>query len=330
MKPKAFFASTLLAHVAASTLFCACGGTTTTGAASDAAASHDVEAATVDASPSTDADAGHDAANAWMPVRATQLLDDMRAGPPDYLTDGRGTSGIWYAYSDRVHPWSYPPIFVSDAGVLVPSDGVVFPPTDDDAGPTYEGSVQAYRRCYGGGEVIWGVGFGMNYIDVAFDGGNLAVNDCDAGAIFDLDGGAGDSGDPRTVPGQFDASGWTGIQFWGTSLRGIEQQVFFYADDDTTTPFGLSVDAGGCNSCLSGGFGACGDDFQAAVTFPTVWTHIQVPFAAMHPQGWSGSSTSAVPNVSTLFDLGFKVQLSMGEPALPPFDVAVAYIELYK
>jgi hypothetical protein len=182
--------------------------------------------------------------------------------------------------------------------------------------------------------VRWGVGFGTSLRSAPSDGGNLAVNDCDAGLIFGFLGDAGDRGDagdsglPVTIPVGFDGSGWTGIQFWGKSLRGSTQQVIVIVDDDRSDPFGLPVDEGGCNSCLSGGIGACGDGFQFAVTFPATWTHIQVPFASMHPQGWSGVSDAAVPDVSEIFGLDF--QISLLGSAVAPFEVAVAYIELYK
>jgi hypothetical protein len=303
-----------LAPVALSAQVCACGRDPATPATtSDAAV--------------TAADVASVASDAGSAVQATQLLDDMRGAAMGarwpYPTDGPGTLGQWYTYSDRVVPWAVPPVFVSDAGALVPLEGLVFPPADDGAGPTYLGGVQPYRRCYGGGEEFWGAGFGMDFIDVAFDGGDLPVNDCDASRVW-----------TGPVPVPFDASGWTGIQFWGKSLRGIAQnrgvaqQVGVLLLDDSTIPFGLPVGAGGCNSCVHGGVGACHDGFLVTATFPTDWTQIKVPFASMHPQGWSGSSVSALPNMSKLFALQFQIAITGN--ALLPFDVAVAYIELYK
>jgi len=114
------------------------------------------------------------------------------------------------------------------------------------------------------------------------------------------------------------------------ALRGVARPVTVNLDDDSTSPWGSPADAGACNVCIqSAKVGACSDAFQLAVTLPTDWAHIQVPFASMHPQGWAGASVSAVPNVSKLFDLHFQIDPS-GAPALAPFDVAVAYIELYK
>ncbi len=316
-----------LLSAAVSTLSCSGGADKPLGA-SDAAAA-DARAATMDGSPMTAADAGGDVLDTGAAVEATQLLDDMRGGPPLYLTDGPGTSSGWYTYSDRAVPFSAPAIFISDAGGLVPQDGVVFPPANDDAGPTYLGSLQPYRRCSGGGEVLWGVGFGMDFSDVAPDGGDVPMNDCDAGQIFDVDA----AGDDSAIGLPFDASGWTGVQFWGKSFRGDMQSVSVLVNDDTTGPFGLAAGAGGCNVCLNvtqsaSMTGACGDAFQVSVTFLTDWTQFRVPFVSMHPQGWSGASTSAVPHTSKLFDLQFQVGIT--GTAVAPFDVTVAYIELYK
>ena len=327
MKARTIVTLLSLAPIAVSTQLCACGGSHATQATPSDAAAPVAEAAAVGAAGSasaTVADAGSDVVEAGYAVQATQLLDDMRG--MGGLTDGPGTLGSWYTYSDRTFPWSEPPIFVADAGVLVPLDGTDFPAIDDGAGPTYLGSVQPYRRCYGGGEVLWGIGFGMDLLDTPPDGGDVPMNDCDAGPIFDVNPAGNDS----AIGLPFDASGWTGIQFWGKSLRGVAQQLTVNVDDDSTSPWGSAIDAGGCNVCIQGGvLGACSDAFQVAVTLPTDWTHIQVPFATMHPQGWSGAPVSAVPNVSKLFTLNFEI-VQMKALAVAPFDVAVAYIELYK
>jgi hypothetical protein len=327
MKTRISRTSHSLASVAASIAICACGsdGASTPARAVDGAAGGDA-VATVDGALGTTADAGDDASDAGFVVQATQLLDDMRGtamGGPFGLTDGPGTSGEWYTYSDRTVPWSEPPIFLSDAGLLTPSDGVPFPATDDGAGPMVLGSVQPYRRVSGGGESYWGIGFGMDFVDVAPDGGDVPVNDCEGGTIFDVDAAV----EEVVVPLPFDATGWTGIQFWAKSLRSdFAQPVYVLVHDETTQPFGLAFDAGGCNPCNSSGLGACGDGFQARVVFPTEWAQIRVPFGAMHPQGYSGASTSAVPDVSKIYQLNFQIETG----SVPPFDIAAAYIELYK
>ncbi len=325
-----------LAPVAASTQVCGCGGSRATQAAPSDAAAEGAQAASGGSASSGAAasgsesgaaavvDAGGDAAEAGYAVRATQLLDDMHG--LDGVTDGPGTGSYWYTYSDRTYPWSEPPIFVADAGVLVPLDGTPFLAKDDGAGPTYLGVVQPYRRCYGGGETSWGIGFGMDFIDAPPDGGDVPMNDCDGGLIFDVDAAGHDS----FIGLPFDASRWAGVQFWGKSLRGVAQQVTVSVDDDSTSPWGLPADGGSCNVCIqSAAVGVCSDAFQVSVTFPTDWAHIQVSFASMHPQGWAGASVSAVPNLSKLFDLHFQIDQGFA-PAVAPFDVAVAYVELYR
>ncbi|MGA7119633.1 MAG: hypothetical protein WBY94_06015 [Polyangiaceae bacterium] len=316
-----------LVSVAASIAVCACGNNDASARVprDDAEGGDAVSAVDGASATGTSADAGDDASDAGFVVQATQLLDDMRGTAmvgPFGLTDGPGTSGEWYTYSDRTVPWSEPPIFLSDAGLLSPPDGVPFPATDDGTGPLVLGSVQSYRRVSGGGESLWGIGLGMAFIDVAPDGGDVPVNGCEAGAIFDVQADAGDS----FVPLPFDATGWTGIQFWAKSLRSdFAQPVYVDVNDETTQPFGLAFDAGGCNPCNSSGLGGCGDGFQARVVFPPEWTQIRVPFDSMHPQGWSGASTAAVPDASKIYQLNFQI-----EAPVPPFDVAVAYVELYK
>ncbi len=320
MKTKTAITLLSLASVAASTQICACSSDHTASAGPADAGPDDVQVATMDGPLETSNEAGDDASDAGFFVQATQLLDDMRG--PLGLTDGPGTSGGWYSYSDRTVPWSEPAIFLSDAGLLTPPDGVPFPATDDGTGPMVLGSVQPYRRVSGGGESQWGIGLGMAFINVAPDGGDVPVNDCGAGAIFDVQADAGDS----FIPLPFEATGWTGIQFWAKSLRAdFAQPVYVQVHDETTQPFGLAFDAGGCNPCNSSGIGACGDGFRARVVFPTDWAQIRVPFGSMHPQGYSGSSTSAVPDVSNIYQLNFQI-----DAPVPPFGVAVAYVELYK
>jgi len=320
MNTKTAIALLSLASVAASTQVCACSSEHTAPAGPGDAGPSDVQVATMDGPLETSNEAGDDASDWGFVVQATQLLDDMRG--PFGFTDGPGTSGEWGTYSDRAVPWSAPPVFLSDAGLLTPPDDFPFPATDDGAGPIVLGSVQPYRRVSGGGESRWGIGFGMAFIDVAPDGGDVPVNDCVAVAIFDVHADAGDS----FIPLPFDATGWSGIQFWAKSLRSdFAQPVYVDMNDETTQPFGLAFDAGGCNPCNSSSLGGCGDGFQARVVFPPEWTQIRVPFSSMHPQGWSGSSTTAVPDVSNLYQLNFQI-----EAPVPPFDVAVAYVELYK
>jgi hypothetical protein len=124
MKTKTAITLLSRASVAASTQVCACSSDHTAPAAPVDAAPGDVRVATMDGPLETSNEAGDDASEAGFVVQAAQLLDDMRG--VDGVTDGPGTLSYWYTYSDRTYPWSEPPIFVADAGVLVPLDGTRF------------------------------------------------------------------------------------------------------------------------------------------------------------------------------------------------------------
>jgi hypothetical protein len=257
---------------------------------------------------------------------STLLIDDMR----NQGTDGPGTSGNWYTYSDMAVGYSEPPIPVSAAGTVAPPQGTALAPTNDSGGPTYLGSVQPYRRISGGGEIQWGAGFGMDFIDVHLNGGDVSMNDCDAGTIVDTRPNAASF---RVEP--FDANGWTGIEFWAKSFNAAEQAVEVQIQDDRTSPWGLSTAAGGCNVCDNitgtGGNNGCSDGPAVVVSFLSDWTHIQIPFASMHPLGWSGAPKARTLDLSAIYSFQFEVGANAGSPLpLADFDVGVAYVELYK
>jgi hypothetical protein len=246
---------------------------------------------------------------------ATRVVDDMLHLAPD----GPGMTGEWGTYSDRAVSWSQPPIFMSDAGVLVPADGTPVVAVTDGGGPVYEDAAQPYRRFSGAGETTWGAGLGLNFAGAPPDGGPIPLNACSEGVIFDVDAGDHDS----LVQEAFDASGWSGIQFWAKSFSGLPRQVRIIIQDDRSNPFGTAPDAGGCNVCAGG----CGDGPRTVVSFSSNWTHIQVPFAALQPAGWSGpGAAQRALDLSALYSVNFEVE----DVPLPPFDLAVAYVELYK
>jgi hypothetical protein len=318
----------LFLALVASALVGACSGKSTAGSGS----SRDTAPPSGDGAPSGNthpamppevdaSEGGTDALAVYVVPVATQLLDDgLVAG-----TDGPGTAGDWLTYSDRSVPYSEPATLVANAsGILVPPESAVLP-TSDDAGPTYRGSICPYRRFSGGGEVLWGAGMLMFFSNTLPDGGPVPMNACDAGAVFDVDAAGMDS----VINLPFDASGWTGIQFWAKSLVGYPRTVSVIVDDDRTNPFGLALDAGGCNVCAN--FtqdvkGYCGDGPQTIIVFAPTWTHVQLPFASMHPSGYSGEPTTWTPHTNALF----AIQFQLTDVPLAPFDLAVAYVELYK
>jgi hypothetical protein len=254
----------------------------------------------------------------FTPPVATQLIDDMGNLSPD----GYGISGGWATYSDRAVSWSEPPILTTDAGVLVPTDGTPVLPVIDGSGPVYRSAPQPYRRFSGAGESTWGAGLALNFAGVPPDGGAFSMNECDGGVLFDVNAADHDS----LVQLPFDASGWTGIQFWARSMNGLQRVVNFIVQDDWSNPFGRAADDGGCNVCAGGGPGGCGDGPRTVVTVPTGWSHIQVPFTALQPNGWSGVKRTRSPDTSALYSMNFEIE----DVPLPPFDLAVAYVEFYK
>src|SRR6202142_3551143 len=115
----------------------------------------------------------------------------------------------WYTFSDRTIPHSAPPVLLSP-----PPPGSVVPPEGQPpALVPFRAGLQA-REVTGGGEVLWGVGFGFDFADsvslanmVLAQGGQAPFNECDAGLTYDLK--------TQPVPVSVDASAHAGISFWG-------------------------------------------------------------------------------------------------------------------
>jgi hypothetical protein len=311
----------------ATLLACSCGGNTVSGSPSDAATSPFTDAPALPPDAPDDAsaalDGSADAVTAYVQPLATQIVDSM-SGP---VLDGPGTGGNWFTYSDRQLPWAEPAIETGAPGVLTPPAGIPISPTNDGQGPPPGdgGMPLPYRRFSGGGEATWGAGLALNFAFAEPDGGPVPMNACDAGAVFDVDAAGMDS----AINLPFDASGWTGLQFWVKSLIGYPRTVQVIVEDDRTNPFGLPPDAGGCNVCanFTGGMGYCGDGPRASVVFPSDWRHIQLPFASLHPLGtYSGEPTTWTPHTMALYAVNFQLE----DAPLAPFDLAVAYVELYR
>jgi hypothetical protein len=268
------------------------------------------------------------ASNQCVEGAATQLIDDMQ----NIAADGPGMNGYWYTYSDRTLPNSLPVQYVSDAGFVSPSeDSLQFDTSSDGDGPIIGDVVQPYRRIEAGGETGWGVGFGMDFVVAEPDGGRIPVDECDAGEIWD--GG--------NIPQPFDASGWTGIQFYARSFGDNEVSIQIHVDDDRTTPWGqVPFAAGGCNACISSGADAqaCSDSFSdpnradtKPVYFPAAgWTLIRVPFATLRSGNWANILPDTAPiHANKIYNLHFQFSRTT-EPSVPSFSVGVALISFYK
>ena len=265
------------------------------------------------------------------------LIDDMS----NIQSDGPGTLGSWYSYSDRSIANSEPPEIISSApGSINPVEGASFPPgntlTDGGSAPMLtlgDGSTLATRECSGGGEKTWGAGFGLDLIDNPPDGGNaIPFNMCAGEAgIFDDSPDAGAVG----IPAPFDASAYTGFAFWGVSLTGSNYTVQVHVDDDQTSPWG-----GQCGVCVPAGVSCstpheagttegcqCSDNFYEDVTFTPTWKQFVIRwtdagFTANHYSG-EGALTF---HPKSMYNIHFQFTTSSGTPT-KNFDVAVALLQ---
>ena len=251
------------------------------------------------------------------PSDPTATIDDMSGANGTQ----NATGGYWYTYSDRTVANSEPPILLggTPAGSITPAEGQSFPVTD--AGTINE-CAWAYREVVGGGENKWGAGFGMDFLSYPPDGGEVAFNKCDAGEIFCVT--CADSGTVGIVQ-SYDASQWSGIEFWGISFAGANQTVYVQMDDDRTSPWG-----GICNACNSTGMttNPCSDSFRKSVSFTPSWSKFQIAFTdtSFMPQNWSGNGVKPPIHKNKLYNLHFQITAT---PA-PHFDLGVAMIGFYK
>jgi hypothetical protein len=268
---------------------------------------------------------------------ATLLIDDM-LNPP--AADGEGgINGFWYTYSDRTVPNSSPVKFRLDpSGGVSPMEGATFDTTLDDQAPVVDGVSVPYRRADGGGETVWGVGLGLDFVGLSPPNGELIpVDECpDAETVWQPMPGS-------TIPQPFDATDWTGIQFYARSFGESSVEVEIHVDDDRTTPWGqVPLDAGGCNACNSSGAdaSACSDSFSNdnvkhspnghPIEFPLQWALIHVPFSWLHSGNWANILAPSTPiHKNKIYNLHFQVS-NLPDASVPPFSIGVAYVSFYK
>jgi hypothetical protein len=262
-----------------------------------------------------------DGGSACAPADPTALIDDMSGANGTQ----NATGGYWYTYSDRTVPNSEPPILLSSVGgggppgTITPPEGKSFPISDSGV---INGCTWGYREATGMGEATWGAGFGMDFLSYPPDGGQVPFNQCDAGQIFDIND--VDSGTVGIVQ-PYNASQWTGIQFWGISFTGKNQTVYVQMDDDRTTGWG-----GVCNACNSTGgtTNPCSDSFRKSFTFAPTWNQFQIAFKdpLFKPENWSMNKTAVPIHSDKVYNLHFQVTQ---HPA-PAFDLGVAMVAFYK
>ena len=243
------------------------------------------------------------------------LIDDMMAP----MTDGPGTGGFWYTYSNRTLPTTCPTTIPTPAppGSINPPEGSPFPPTEGD--PT--GS-PGMRECVGGGEITWGAGFGFNLFDgtEACSAGPLAScaqRDADSSSSVVGESGAAVSLAPRP----FDASAHKGITFWAKSNASSLVHVNVQFGEKRTSPWG-----GFCDPCSADGAMACTDDYLIAESFTANWKEFSIHWTDLKTQNWSKQDLpSGGFDPSTLYSVHFQLPTNSGIP-LANFDVAVACI----
>jgi hypothetical protein len=276
-----------------------------------------------------------------LPPLSSVVLDDMRNVESPTL-------GYWYTYSDRVIPFSEPPIIQTNLpGTIRPSEGSTFAPTaaTDPRAPiiTVHGIAQTwpFREVAGQGNDVWGAGFGLDLTDAhpsptssVIAAINACPNSLGISPLYDA------MSDPNaTVPvplnAQFD--GYTGIAFYAISFTGASVTVSVQLDDQRTNGWGgicdVCLDGGRCGVAVDGGADCpCSDSFQYDVLVNAAWNLVEVHFAnaSLRTQNWSGQNLAAGSILSSaLYDLHFQLMTAEGLP-LPAYDVGIAYVTWLK
>jgi hypothetical protein len=246
------------------------------------------------------------------------------------------TGGYWYTFSDRTVPYSAPPVIelLSDGGV---PPGTIRPPegtpylTSVDQTTLLNGTTVFYRSFDADGETTWGAGFGMDFTDVPPTLGQVPFNSCNGSyelpdgstQIFDVNDSA------VTMPLPYDASCWTGVQFWMASLETTITKVIVNIDDDQTSPWG-----GICGACVTTPEPTppfeCSNSWATPILATPTWTLYQIPFALMKPDSnWNGQGLkSGGIHTNKLYNLHWKFETAASP--MPLVYVGVAMVSFYQ
>jgi hypothetical protein len=244
------------------------------------------------------------------------LVDDMA----NQQTDGPGTMGYWYTYSDRTIPISEPPQvqLLSDGGMppgsITPTEGASFP--SNVPGP---GMIANARQCSGSGEKTWGAGFGFDIIDALPDGGSVPFDQCEGGTtLWDNSPDAGSTG----IPQPFDASAHKGVTFWAKSNGTASAKINVQFSEKRTSPWG-----GMCDPCVTSGMTACSDDYLIGELVPTTWKQFTIHWTDLATQNWTKQNLpKGMFDPKTWYFMHFQFSTNAGT-ALAAFDLSVACIE---
>jgi hypothetical protein len=263
------------------------------------------------------------------------------------------SAGSWYTFDDRTVANSEPPVVmvleggVAPPGTISPAEGAEYDPSSDQVtltDPNTNATISAYYREFqASGEAnpfnAWGAGFGLDFSDVPPDGGNwVPFNLCDGGGttsplpdgsltVFDDTGASISVG----IPQPYDASAWTGVQFylkWFGSGKPIVTLITI--DDDQTSPW---ANNGNCNACLSTVQTSkpyeCANSWQTKVLPTTSWTLVQVPFSVLKTDtSWFNQKLTGIDK-NAIYNLHWKYPGSLSTP-VGDVDVAVAMVSFYK
>jgi hypothetical protein len=241
------------------------------------------------------------------PVPDGAIVDDMTSAQPNI---GSG----WVVYSDRTVPNSVPPVFLPGPppGTVQPPEGTNGPdfPPGAQNGPTIDGVTMNARELSGGGEITWGAGYALSMGYTVTDGGPLAVNQCEAGAVWTVD----------AINTPIDAGAATGLSFYGRSTTG-DTTVSVHFDDKRVSPFG-----GVCDPCAPRANG-CYDDYLTTVVFTSTWQRFDVHWRDLATVNWSGQNLPPGGfDPTTFYQVGFQLDV-IGSFGLANFDVFVAYLQ---
>lgn len=208
--------------------------------------------------------------------RGTVLIDGMSA--KTNAIDGVGFRGYWYSYSDGT--------------------GAVDPPLGSFNFPSVEFQGRRTRHLSGGGQKVWGAGFGFDLLG-------------------QVDSGAREP---------FDASQYDGIRFEAVSTKG-PVTLRLAISDGNTNPLG-----GSCDPQSSDPARMCNGDWGADTTVSQNWSSHTVLFTQLALPSWSklvaASATGFARN--RVYAVHFHMQLPSGTSQMAPFDVHVSNVYFLK
>ncbi len=250
---------------------------------------------------------------------ATCSLDDMSSA-------ATSTGGYWFTYSDRT--CMNTSLLIPDAaGTISPGEGYPSNPLVDDSGAPLSVTLPGvampvgYREFIGGGEKVWGVGFGFNFTN----DGNNPFTVCPPSTC---------TGTPPMVDASsgfgapFNASMYKGISFYARSLMATATaptKVRVQISDKHTDPGSGSPEAGPtsgiCNQCASSGLTECANDFYITVDLTPTWAPYTVLFADIATDTWAATYAKGQIDPTTLYHVHWQINTPV-----PNFDIQIACI----